>query len=129
VAVTARWTSALRPRAAWAATVEAVALATLLLAVAPQVPALALAACVLFGWGYTAATGALIAWTTDIDPEQAAPGTSMLFVVLVLGQALGAAGAGALVGVVGLPVTFAVAAAVTAAGVAVTARRSGRPRA
>ena len=129
VAVTDRWTSAFRPRVAWAATAGAVALATLLLAVAPQVPALALAACVLFGWGYTAATGALIAWTTDIDPEQAAPGTSMLFVVLVLGQALGAAGAGALVGVAGLPVTFAVAAAVTAAGVAVTARRSGRPRA
>ncbi|GAB2978252.1 MFS transporter [Frigoribacterium salinisoli] len=129
VAVTARWTSALRPRVAWAATAGAVALATLLLTVAPAVPSLALAACVLFGWGYTAATGALIAWTNDIDPEQAAPGTSMAFVVLVLGQALGAAGAGALVGVAGLPATFVVAAAVTAAGVAVTARRPGRPRA
>lgn len=129
VAATARWTSGLRPRASWATTAAAVSLATLLLAAAPQVPVLALAACVVFGWGYTAATGALIAWTTDIDPEQAAAGTSMLFVVLVLGQALGAAGAGTVVGVVGLPATFAVAAAVTAAGVAVTARRSGRSRA
>ena len=129
VAATARWTSRLRPGAAWAVTVGAVAVATLSLAAAPQASVLALAACVVFGWGYTAATGALIAWTTDLDPGRAAPGTSMLFVVLVLGQALGAAGAGALVGTVGLPVTFAVAAAVTAAGVAVTVPRSRRARA
>lgn len=114
VAVTAPWTTRLSARTAWGVTTAAVALAVAALGLVPAVTLLALVACAVFGWGYTAATGALIAWTTEIDPERAASGTSMLFVTLVLGQAVGSAGAGALVGGVGTGGTLVVAAVVVA---------------
>ncbi len=88
--------------------------AVLALGLLPGSVAVALAACALFGWGYTAATGALIAWTAAIDPERVAAGTSVLFVVLVAGQAVGAAVAGVLVGTIGTTTTFVAAAALVA---------------
>lgn len=119
VIATARWISQFRARAAWAVSVSVVAGATVMLGVTPGVTVLALVACVAFGWGYTAATGALIAWTLEQDFGRAATGTSLLFVALVLGQALGAAAAGAVAGAWGLAASFVLAAAVTAAAVAV----------
>ncbi len=115
VVMTARWTNGLRARTLWAVTAGSVAVAVVVLGAAPQSTVAALLACVVFGWGYTAATGALIAWTTEIDAERSSAGTSMLFVALVLGQAVGAAGAGALVGAIGFVATFVVGAGVTAA--------------
>jgi predicted MFS family arabinose efflux permease len=115
VVVTARWTNGLRARTLWAVTAGSVAVAVVVLGAAPQSTVAALLACAVFGWGYTAATGALIAWTTEIDAERSSAGTSMLFVALVLGQAVGAAGAGALVGAIGFVATFVVGAGVTAA--------------
>lgn len=131
VVVTSRWTDGLRPRALWRLTVGVTAVAVLVLGLLPEWTGVALAAGVLFGWGYTAGTGALIAWTTTVDAARAPAGTAVLFVVLVLGQALGAAGLGALVAGVGASVTFTVAAAVTfgAAVVRTRPRRSaGGPR-
>ncbi|PYY45473.1 MFS transporter [Curtobacterium sp. MCBD17_023] len=127
VALTARVLGRLRARTAWTVTSAAVAVATLGLGLAPVAPpaalvALALVTCVLFGWGYTAATGALIAWTTDVDAGRAASGTSVLFVVLVLGQALGAAAAGTVVATVGTGPVFAAATAVVAAAALLTVR-------
>ena len=52
----------------------------------------------------------------SIDPEHAPSGTSMLFVTLVLGQAVGAAVAGAVVAQAGAAVTMLGAAVVVAAG-------------
>ncbi|MBO9041431.1 MFS transporter [Curtobacterium flaccumfaciens] len=115
VVVTARWTNGLRARTPWAVTAGSVAVAVVVLGAAPQSTVAALLACAVFGWGYTAATGALIAWTTEIDAERSSAGTSMLFVALVLGQAVGAAGAGVLVGAVGFVATFVVGAGVTVA--------------
>ncbi|WP_144712753.1 MFS transporter [Curtobacterium pusillum] len=115
VVVTARWTSRLGARTLWAVTAGSVALAVLALGTLPAWTVLALLSCAVFGWGYTAATGSLIAWSTEIDPERAAAGTSMLFVALVLGQAGGAAGAGAVVAACGYPAAFVAGAAVTAA--------------
>lgn len=98
VLLTSRWTVRLPVRTAWWLTSGAVAAATLALpAVADRLP-VAAGVCALFGWGYTAATGVLISWTARIDPARAASGTAALFVTLVLGQAIGAAGAGALSG-------------------------------
>lgn len=125
VALTARWLSGRTAPLQWVLTSGAAALAVLVVGIVPgSVPA-ALGACLVFGWGYTAATGALIAWTTRADPEHAAAGTSVLFVVLVAGQALGAALAGAVVGTVGTAGTFAAAAVVcaVAAGAAVLVPR------
>ncbi|ROS58733.1 putative MFS family arabinose efflux permease [Curtobacterium sp. PhB172] len=129
VAVTARWTSGLRARTLWALTAGAVAVAVVALGTAPQSTALAMLACAVFGWGYTAATGALIAWTTELDAARSSAGTSMLFVALVLGQAVGAAAAGALVSTAGYAATFLVGAGVTAASAvpAAVGRRGGPP--
>jgi predicted MFS family arabinose efflux permease len=138
VVVTARWTNGLRQspqhglraRTLWAVTAGSVAVAVVVLGALPQSTVAALLACAVFGWGYTAATGALIAWTTEIDAERSSAGTSMLFVALVLGQAVGAAGAGALVGAIGFVATFVVGAVVTAASaVPAAARRPGGVRA
>ncbi|MBT1546702.1 MFS transporter [Curtobacterium aurantiacum] len=130
VVVTARWTNGLRARTLWAVTAGSVAVAVAVLGAAPQSTVAALLACAVFGWGYTAATGALIAWTTEIDAERSSAGTSMLFVALVLGQAVGAAGAGALVGAIGFVGTFVVGAVVTAASaVPAVARRPDGVRA
>jgi predicted MFS family arabinose efflux permease len=115
VAVTARWTSGLRARTLWVVTTGSVAVAVFVLGIAPQWTVVALLACAVFGWGYTAATGALIAWTTEIDADRAAAGTSMLFVALVLGQAAGAAAAGGLIGTTGPLVTFVAGSVVTVA--------------
>ncbi|MBT1679587.1 MFS transporter [Curtobacterium aurantiacum] len=130
VVVTTRWTNGLRARRLWAVTAGSVAVAVVVLGALPQATVAALLACAVFGWGYTAATGALIAWTTEIDAERSSAGTSMLFVALVLGQAVGAAGAGALVGAIGFVGTFVVGAVVTAASaVPAVVRRPGGVRA
>ncbi|MGN8049073.1 MFS transporter [Curtobacterium sp. 22159] len=114
VVLTAPWTSRIGPRRLWAITAGGGAVAVLTLGAAPRSTLLAMAACAVFGWAYTAATGALIAWTTAIDAERASAGTSVLFVALVLGQAAGAAAAGAFVQQVGYPLTFAAGALVVA---------------
>ncbi|MEV7974301.1 MFS transporter [Cellulomonas sp. NPDC089187] len=86
----------LRVGHAWALTTGSVAVSTLVLPLLVDHLPLALLACTLFGWGYTAATGVLITWTGRLDPNRAATGTAVLFVLLVLGQAIGAAAVGAL---------------------------------
>jgi predicted MFS family arabinose efflux permease len=128
VAVTARPLGRLSARQAWTVTAGTVAVATLGLGLVPQAPPVALACCALFGWGYTAATGALITWTTELDADRAAAGTSVLFVVLVLGQALGAAAAGTAVRTIGTGPVFVGASVVVALGVvaALGSRRGSR---
>ena len=131
VMATARWTGHLGPRRAWTTTVLTVAVATSVLTVAPNSVPLVLAACAVFGWGYVAGSGALIGWTAQIDAERAAAGTALLFITLVLGQAVGAAVIGALIPWTDYTVAFLVAAALTAAGALVPAlgrgARAARP--
>ncbi|GAA1922198.1 hypothetical protein GCM10009797_14850 [Nocardioides hwasunensis] len=110
--LTSRRLAALSPRSAWmlAAGVVAVATATLGLPTAP-LPAYVVA-CAGFGWGFVAASSALIAWAGRAVPGRDAAGTSALFVALVLGQAAGSALAGALAGGRGLSSAFVVSAVV-----------------
>ncbi|MGS0687952.1 MFS transporter [Nakamurella sp. GG22] len=115
---TARSMSARPPRTAWTITTLTVAAATATLALAPDANMVVLAACGAFGWGYTAATGALIAWTAQIDDARAPAGTAVLFVVLVFGQALGAAAIGALASSSGFVFAFLTASTVTLAAAA-----------
>ena len=103
---TAHWMSDLLPRTAWSITTSTVAAASAGLGLAPNAAIAALLACAAFGWGYTAGTGALIAWTTHIDADRAPAGTSLLFVILVLGQALGAAAVGMAISSAGFIVAF-----------------------
>ena len=116
---TARLMSTLDPRTAWTITTVTAAAASSTLALAPTTTAAALAACAAFGWGYTAATGALITWTTRLDTARAPAGTALLFLILVLGQALGASIVGALISSAGLVPAFLAAAALTLAATAV----------
>ncbi|WP_108250320.1 MFS transporter [Planctomonas deserti] len=114
VIATAKGLERLGPRAAWGLTAGVIAVSSAALAVGAGSAALALAACAAFGWGYTAGSGALIAWTTQLDGPRAPAGTALLFVTLILGQALGAAAFGALIPAVGETAAFLVAAVASA---------------
>ena len=122
---TARGMERWSPRTSWTLTACTIAASTALLAVAAGSAPLALAACAAFGWGYTAGSGALIAWTTSIDAPRAPAGTALLFVTLILGQALGAAALGALIPVLGEPAVFLAAGAASAVAVAPALGRRG----
>jgi predicted MFS family arabinose efflux permease len=128
VIVTARAMAKLTPTASWMFSVTVMTAAVLLLAVLPDLTAAALLGCVAFGWGFTAATSSLILWTTEIAAVNAAAGTAMLFVALMFGQAVGATVLGAIIATAGYPSAFGVAAALSAASIAVAAcqrRRRG----
>ncbi len=127
VTVTARWTSGLTARRQWAITAVAAAAAVLAIGTVPGVAPVVLVACAVFGWGYTAATGTLIAWTTEVDAAHAAAGTSMLFVLLVAGQAVGAAVAGSFVGPLGTGATCTAAAVVVLLAAVLPLARRRRP--
>ncbi|BBY29599.1 MFS transporter [Mycolicibacterium sediminis] len=123
VIATARPVSTLTPPRAWALTCSLMTGGTALLAIAPQIPGVTLVACLVFGWGFTAGTSALIAWTSAIDPARSPAGTAMLFVALTFGQAVGAGLLGFLIGAAGFAAAFGVAAVLSAAAVAIGATR------
>lgn len=113
--LTARRLGALEAPRAWLLTTSGVMVAVVALGAAPDRFPVAVLACGVFGWGFVAASSALIAWTTALVPRRAAPGTSVLFVALVLGQAAGSAAAGALSERIGTAGTFLLAAPVAVA--------------
>lgn len=123
VIVTARWMERLEPPVALIVTAIVVAIATAGVLAGGAWALLSFAA---FGWGYTAGSGVLIAWTAQIDAPRAPAGTALLFVTLILGQALGAAVVGGVIPAAGYPVAFVLAAAVSAA--AIVPAVGARPR-
>lgn len=122
---TARALSDRRPEVAWLVTAVATAAATAALGLAADRLAVAIVACTVFGWGFVAATSALIAWAGRVVPERAGPGTALLFVTLVLGQAVGSSAAGGVVEARGTTAAFLLAAAVTGVAAAAGIRRPG----
>jgi predicted MFS family arabinose efflux permease len=114
VVATARAISLWSARRAWAVTAAVGAIATLAFAGSAGSVAGAILMSVVFGWAYTSATGALIAWTTDIDSDRAASGTAVLFIMLVIGQGIGAAVLGALAAAGGTAAAFGAGALVCA---------------
>ena len=114
--LTAGQLDAWRPGAAWFFACVGVAVSIATLALAANTLAVALVACLVFGWAFVAATTALIAWVSSLVPERAAAGTSVVFITLTMGQALGSALAGNLAESGGLSLAFLVAAAVAALG-------------
>lgn len=125
VAVTARRLTSWGPQRAWVVTVVLAAMATAALPLTASGIVVAALVAAVFGWAYTAATGALIAWTTQLDPHRAAAGTAVLFVTLVLGQGIGAAILGLLMTGAGIGAAFAVGAGLCALAT-VFARREAR---
>lgn len=69
--------------------------------------------------------GALIGWTTQIDADRAAAGTAMLFVVFMVGQAVGATVLGAMLTHVDPALAFGVASAVACVAAVLGIERSG----
>lgn len=110
--LTARPLARLGPPRAWLVTTVGVALATACLGLVPGQLVAGVVAGAVFGWAFVAASTALIAWASYVDPQRSAAGTAVLFVTLVLGQGLGSAAAGSVADRHGLPSAFLVAAAV-----------------
>ncbi|TDK23954.1 MFS transporter [Arthrobacter crusticola] len=108
-ALTSPWLARHAIRTTWPVTVLAVALATGMFGIAPHSTLLSFGAAALFGLAYTAATSVLIIWAARTAESNAA-GTSVLFISLVLGQALGATLVGALIGTLEPGPAFIVAA-------------------
>ncbi|MGY1793002.1 MFS transporter [Geodermatophilus sp. SYSU D00525] len=102
--------------AAWLLPTGVTAAGTVLLAWRPGSVVVAAGALALFGCGFVALTGVLIAWGGRLAPGAAAQATALLFVALTTGQAAGALLLGAVTDVAGTPAALA-----TAAGLVSTA--------
>jgi len=96
-------------RTAWNLTSLAMAVATIVLGLAPAIPFTAYSSVALFGASYTALCGVLIIWAVRIVPDRAAEGTAVLFIALAIGQALGSATLGVLFDHVSPVLAFTVA--------------------
>ncbi|MCV2489807.1 MFS transporter [Geodermatophilus sp. YIM 151500] len=111
--------------AAWLVSAGTAAVGTVLLAWRPGAVAVAAVALALFGGGFVALSGVLIALGGRLAPEAAAQATALLFIALTTGQATGAVLLGALADAAGTPATLVAAAALLAtAAVAVPSERS-----
>ena len=110
---------------AWAWSVGAVAVASAALAGAVGLdlswPAYVAMAC--FGAGYMCLSGVLILWAREVWPEAAGRGTSVLFVALAVGQAVGAVGFDAWLDVSGAVTACLTAALLCLAGASLVRRR------
>jgi predicted MFS family arabinose efflux permease len=84
----------LGPGRAWRVFAGVLALANVALAVAVGFEATwaAYAAMAVFGAGYMCLSGVLILWARTVWPSAAGAGTSVMFIALAVGQALGSAG-------------------------------------
>lgn len=96
-AFTGRLVKRLGLRTGWFACAGTLALATAVvgLSVAGANAAAAYAGMAAFGAGYMAMSAVLILWARAVWPQNAGAGTSVLFIALATGQALGSAGIGA----------------------------------
>lgn len=121
--LTAAQISRLTPERAWQISLVGVGVSIAVLALLAEHLLIAFAACLLFGWGFVTGTSALITWASRRVPGRAAAGTSALFVILVLGQALGSTIAAAIEVRFGLSAAFGLASAMTIVAVACGRRR------
>lgn len=99
--------------ASWTATMLVLATATTLLAAYPGILPVAWLASAAFGAAYIALTGLLLIWGTDVYAQTPAAGVGLAFLIIALGQTLGAPMLGALSEATG-PLTAFVTAAVIA---------------
>jgi predicted MFS family arabinose efflux permease len=99
-------------RTGWTATAALMGLSTALIGVWPSNVVAVYVGGVVFGAGYVALSGVLIAWATHALPNHAAAGTAALFITLALGQAAGSLLIGGLQDATNPALAFAVAAAI-----------------
>jgi predicted MFS family arabinose efflux permease len=127
-ALTADLVARYRIAATWAGVLLSLALSTSALALAPRSQPIAMAGAVLFGAGYVALTGVLILWASRVVPGRAATAVAGVFLLLSLGQLLGAGLVGRLIESAGWIPAFLTAAgfALASTPLAVGANRGDR---
>ncbi|OUZ08958.1 arabinose ABC transporter permease [Aeromicrobium sp. PE09-221] len=104
-------------RRAWQSVAASLAATTGLLAAWPGAGG-AWTMLAVFGAAYIALTGIVLIWGSRVYGEAPAAGVGLSFLVLALGQALGAPAIGLLAQLTGMPAAFAMAAVVAVIGVA-----------
>jgi predicted MFS family arabinose efflux permease len=110
----------------WSVAMVLLAGATALLALGADVPVLAVVTGAVFGAVYIALTGLLLLWATRVHPDRPVLGVGATFLVIALGQALGAPVLGVVADAVTLPGAFLVAAVVCALGAFIRPRSPRR---
>ncbi|MDO9377406.1 MAG: MFS transporter [Nocardioidaceae bacterium] len=123
----------LGPRRGWSLFAGVLVVADVLLGVAVVLDAAwaAYGSMAVFGAGYMCLSGVLILWARAAWPSAAGAGTSVLFIALAVGQAIGSVGFGAVRG--GVPAVALVVAAASLCAVggvltAVAGRTAGYPK-
>jgi predicted MFS family arabinose efflux permease len=96
----------------WAVVMLAMSAATVLLARLPGVPVAVFAAAAVFGAAYVILCGVILLWSTRIHPGRASFGVGVSFLMIAVGQAVGAPLAGALTDAWGGTAAFYVCAAI-----------------
>jgi predicted MFS family arabinose efflux permease len=91
---------------AFRASLLCMAAAVGLMAAAPDVLLLAYLSATLFGSTYIMLTGIILVWSVTVFHERPSAGLGAAFLLLAVGQIMGALIAGVVAGVVGLPPTF-----------------------
>ena len=110
----------------WSTAMVLLGVATAALALGAGVPVLAVATGAVVGAVYIALTGLLLIWATRVHPDRPVFGVGATFLVIALGQAVGAPVLGVVADGVTLPGAFLVAAAVCVLGALVRPRPEGR---
>lgn len=106
----------------WSVAMVLLAAATALLALAADVPVVAVLAGAVFGAVYIALTGLLLLWGARTYPDRPVVGVGAAFLLIAVGQALGAPLLGAAADAVTLPGAFLIAAAVCLLGALIRPR-------
>lgn len=116
-------TSRLGPARCWIIGMLALGVATAVLALAASSAVVAVAVGAAFGAIYIALTGLLLLWGTRTFPRRPVVGVGAAFLLLALGQTVGAPVLGAVADAVTLPGAFLVAAAAAVLGAGIRPRR------
>lgn len=91
---------------AWRVLLLAMAGATSALALGPGSPPVTFAGAAVFGASYIGLTGVALVWSTRLYPQRTAFGVGLSFLMIAVGQAVGAPVVGRLAEAVDLPVAF-----------------------
>ncbi|WIY82901.1 MFS transporter [Propionimicrobium sp. PCR01-08-3] len=103
-------------RPSWMTAMLVLAAATILLIAYPGTLAVAWLASAAFGATYIALTGLLLIWGTEVYPQTPAAGVGLAFLIIALGQAVGAATLGVVSEGTGPRAAFIAAAAIAVTG-------------
>ena len=109
----------------WALSALLLAASTVTLAMYPSAAPLVFLCASVFGATYVALTGVLIAWASTLQPATPAGATATLFIVLTLGQAIGATLIGVLTDATNPLVAFTAAAGIAATSTIPALRPTG----